>query len=293
MRLQQLTVQLEEAEESRADMEYQRRLQDQQELLDRMYQSLEDYFDDKLEDTDKLLEDSKKLLEESMPDIESILQESLKFDQDTSVDISDTLKNILNSNITSVADNVATTDTDIKALKESVVGSTADLERYYASHQLSQEKKEALYDFISNLSDKANEFLGKEGGFEKFIGRFNSGVIDIVDAIKEKELIDKLDDAGETISESMGTLFSYWGEYLGQNSVPTPVVDNNLKSIISTANKPAPNVNISTSISLDNVTDYKSFINECKKDKTFEKLVQEITVNRLYGNSNSLSKRNI
>lgn len=293
MRLQQLTVQLEEAEESRADMEYQRRLQDQQELLDRMYQSLEDYFDDKLEDTDKLLEDSKKILEDSMPDIQTTLQESLKFDQDTSADISDTLKNILNGNITSVADNVATTDADIRALRESVVGSTADLERYYANYQLSKEQKKNLYNWIDKLNTQVNNFLGENGGFEKFIGRFNSGVIDIIDAIQEKELIDKLDDSGETISESMGTLFSYWGEYLGQNSVPTPVVDNNLKSIISTTNKPAPNVNISTSISLDNVTDYKSFINECKKDKTFEKLVQEITVNRLYGNSNSLSKRNI
>ena len=284
-RLQQLKVQLEEAEESRADMEYQRRLQDQRNLLDQMYQSLEDYFEDKLSDTDKILEESKKLIASNMPDIKTTLNNSLKFNQ-TQANISNTLTNILNSNLTSVGANLAKTDGDISALKDSVTTIGAELAQYYQRINEEQENRNNLYSWISNLNDLANGFFGKEGSFNDFLTKYNDGVYSIISAIDEEKaeeyrIFGRLGSSGDSFFSGLQTMLNYkkpQETLYGLDAATNPGTKTQ-------------NVTLNTTISLDNVTDYKSFIAEAKRDKSFEKYLQEVTINQLNPTTSSALRK--
>ena len=317
-RLQQLTVQLQEAEEGRADTEYSRHLQDQQNILDRLYQSLEDYFNDKMEDTDTILQESKKLVQDNVPAIKDILANSLSFSKTAQVAVSNSLNNILNDGINHVAQNIVNTEGDIQAVKNSVLGSTISLENYLANHDLDKQKKEDLYNWIENINTQANSF---NNNLQELAKAFDA---QISQAMGETDKDQRLSNVISTISpavttaasvmKNMGTIVTTQGAILEKYSsaaasagvsLSEAVNDNMFKlytaynsgqslvDAIKSVYKLPSNVTYNLAINLDNVTDYQSFIEECKRSKQFETLIQTMTLDTMNGQSNSLKKLNI
>lgn len=178
--MQQLTVQLEEAEEERSNSEYERALSDQQRIFDHLYQSLEDYFNDKLEEPENIIDETKGLVNDNLPAIKKTLNDTMTY---YNSDLSQTLNNILSNNTLdaqTINSNIAIVDGDIKAINGSVVESTAELERYYAKYQLDEASEQELKRRMQTLF--AEE--GKTGSFATYF----------------KEFSDKLDTINQTIA---------------------------------------------------------------------------------------------
>lgn len=315
MKLQQLSVQLEEAEEGRADTEYTRRLQDQQDILDRMYQSLEDFFNDKMENQDQILKEAKELVQDNVPSIKNILSSTLTFSKSSSMDISGTLDNILNSGIASVKNNLDIADGDIKAVKDSVVGKTNDLIEYYKQNDLTQAQKDEVYGWVKNLSDRADEF---NGNFTEFANQFNSQIGKMLKSTDQDEKINTIKDKlvsaiTPAIKTGLDTFTTLQGATLEKVSssaisnlntadVLDPIMNSifnaynatkSIDSAIQSVLRVPSNISFSTSINLDNVTDYQSFIDECKKSKQFENLIQTMIGSSLNMGTSAMKKYNI
>ena len=313
MKLQQLSVQLQEAEEGRSDTEYQRKLQDQQDILDRMYQNLEDYFNDKMEDSDAILKEFKALAQDNIPNIKQTLADSLTFSKTAQASISDTLTNVLDDSIDHVASNLAITDGDVQSVRNSVLVATTELENFYRQNELEKTKKENVYNWINNLNTQAELF---NTNLIKLAEKFDSQT---TNAMSETEKAERISNVATTatsmlsagIKAGMSALTTTQGATLEKvaNTAAISLSDamnNNMsllydaynatKSItdaIQTVFKTPSNVTYNLAINLDNVTDYASFINECKKSKQFENLIQTMTLGMMNAGSNSLKKYGI
>lgn len=170
-KLQTLTVQLEEAEEGLADTQYERTLQDQQKIFDHLYQNLEDYFNDKLEEPTKLLKSTEKIVNDNMGKIEKTLSNSLSFYK---TDISDSLKNILGENgIGGIEENIASVDGDMTAIKKSVTDTMPDLDKYLENHNANLENENALNERMKVL------YGTKRGSFDWYFSEFNNKLAEI------------------------------------------------------------------------------------------------------------------
>lgn len=296
MKLQQLTVQLQEAEEGRSDTEYDRRLQDQQEILDRMYQSLEDYFNDKLENTDAILNEAKNLVRDNIPTIKKTLDDSLVYSKQATVQLTETMNNVLNGSIKDVDGSIAVIDGDVSRIRESVLKITPELQDYYKQYSDEKIKRSELYTNIENLTGYASQFnLNLEALARKFDA-------DVVKETKNPSALTKttsstvtttsgvkLQSVSSDVLNSAAFQQAYnQGLYAIYNAMRQRGLDFN-RAASSVYGMPS-SVNYNMSINLENVTDYASFIDECKKNKSFEYLIQSMTYNMLNSNSNSLRK---
>ena len=91
--------------------------------------------------------------------------------------------------------------------------------------------------------------------------------------------------AGVSLSEAVNdNMFKLYTAYKSGQS---------LVDAIKSVYKLPSNVTYNLAINLDNVTDYQSFIEECKRSKQFETLIQTMTLDTMNGQSNSLKKLNI
>lgn len=195
-KMQTLTVQLEEAEEGLADTQYERQLSDQQRIFDHLYQSLEDYFNDKLENPEKIISDTKDLVNNNIPAIKQTLAESLKHYK---TNISASLNNILGeSGIGKVASNIAAVDGDIKAIKNSVTERGDDLKKYLKQNELTLAKKETIYERINALG------LTQEATLSKRFDDFNTKLTEINNTIKS---IDKTNTTPTSTSMTVDAFF--------------------------------------------------------------------------------------
>ena len=195
-KMQTLTVQLEEAEEGLADTQYERQLSDQQRIFDHLYQSLEDYFNDKLENPEKIISDTKDLVNNNIPAIKQTLAESLKHYK---TNISASLNNILGeSGIGKVASNIAAVDGDIKAIKNSVTERGDDLKEYLKQNELTLAKKETIYERINALG------LTQEATLSKRFDDFNTKLTEINNTIKS---IDKTNTTPTSTSMTVDAFF--------------------------------------------------------------------------------------
>ena len=312
-KLQQLTVQLQEAEEDRTDTEYQRRLSDQQDILDRMYQSLEDFFNDKMENTDAILKEAKSLVKENIPTVKATLSESLTFSKKAEAQISGTLDNILTSGIGSVKDNLVVADGDIKAVKDSVTAVTSSLASYYSEYEISKQKKESIYNWISSLNTNVGTF---NANFSEYVKKFDNQTSSLIEELgkskgssgteKVKQSSSKVKDtaSSSTLTTTNGAVLTKASESsvidisdaLNENLSRLYTAYDNSKSIdeaIKSVFKTSGNMTFNLAINLDNVTDYESFIAECKKSKRFENLIQSMTLEMMNGSSNSLKKYSV
>ena len=195
-KLQSLQVSLEEAEESLADTQYERQLSDQQRIFDHLYQALEDYFNDQLEQPEKLLKSTESLVNDNIPTIKQTLEKSLDF---YGTDLSESLKNILNENgLKGVKENIASVDGDIQAIESSVTDKTTELEQYYADYHLEAQSEKALKGRMQLLYGEG------KGSFVDYFNQFNTKL----DAINTTiENADSLTHLGNTVADAAGNLF--------------------------------------------------------------------------------------
>lgn len=212
---QSLTVQLQEAEENLADTQYQHQLDDQRQILDHLYQALEDYFNDKLENQIQIIDDTKQLVNDNMPKIKDTLSKSLDIYQ---TDISQSLKNILSDEgIGAVNSNIAAVDGDVRGITASVTQQTAELERYLAENEIGLPPEETL-------QDRINKLYGEEstaGSFANYFRSFNDKLTEINNSISKIDLTSKLEDAGKNLADSSSNILD---KYLGnKNTVSSSV----------------------------------------------------------------------
>jgi len=198
-KLQTLNVQLEEAEEGLADTQYDRQLQDQQRIFDHLYQSLEDFFNDKLEHPEQILKSTEKLVNDNMPKIKDTLNNSLSFYK---TNISKSLDNILGANgIGKIASNIATVDGDIKGIKSSVNSTGADLKHYLEENNLKKQKEETIYERIADLYNEDNMFGKNFRSFNTKLDEINESI----QAIDKDNKEEKKKKESETESEATTT----------------------------------------------------------------------------------------
>ena len=196
MRVQQIKVQLEDAEEGLSDTQRDRALQDQQRIFDHLYASLEDYFNDKLENPEKVLKSTEQLVNDNMPRIKDTLNNTLSFYK---TNISESLDNILGENgINKIASNIAAVDGDIKAIKNSVTGRGDDLKEYLKQNELTLAKKETIYERINALG------LTQEATLSKRFDDFNTKLTEINNTIKS---IDKTSTTPTSTSMTVDAFF--------------------------------------------------------------------------------------
>lgn len=317
--MQTLKVQLKEAEEQRGDAEYERHLQDQQDILDRMYQSLEDFFNDKMEDSNAILKEAEALVQDNLPNIKETLANSLVFDKAAQASVSDTLNNILDNAINGVAQNLISVDGDVQAVSASVLNATESLEGYLAQHELDLLQKQQIYGWVEDLDLQAQNF---NTNLISLTSAFNNQMSQLMNGIDQDERMNEVKQSLTPVIENASsfvkqanTLMTTQGALLQKVSEASTVAgagldnifDNNnmfklyaaytsgqsIADAIKSVYKLPTNATFNLAINLDNVTDYKSFIEECKNNKQFEKLIQSMTLGVMEGNSNSLKKYSV
>ena len=357
-KLQTLSVQLEEAEESLADMQYERQLSDQQKIFDHLYQSLEDYFNDKLEEPENIIAETKGLVNDNLPNIKKTLNDTMTY---YNSDLSQTLNNILSNNTLdaqSINSNIAIVDGDIRAINNSVVNKTAELEEYYAKYHLSEENETILKQRMQTLFGEA----GSRGSFAYYFEEF----IKKLDLIQSKISTTDLENTVKSITSnfvgtslnafstvvSTATQTSSWVDtkkklnpFFGKhakgikklsdnelawtqengleailrptdNAILTPLkagdsvltteatqnlwnfANNPLVFMKSTVGTPTMvskgngvtfNNSMSPTIVLNGVSNVSDFLRELQKNKQFESMMQDMTINLMNGGS-SLAK---
>ena len=295
-KLQQLTVQLQDAEESRSDTEYQRHLEDQQAILDRMYQSLEDYFNDKLEDSDAILNEAKNLVRDNLPSVKNTLDSSLTFSKQATAHITETMDNVLNTDIKNIKGSTAVVDGNVSLIKDSVLKTMPELEAYYKQYADEQIKRTALYANVETLKDAANDFntnlIALAAKFDKEVvtatkkstASPTTSAISTIAGVKLQPVTSNVLGSKEFAKE--------YNTYMSQIYKNMTQRGMSLDSAINRVFALPQSVSYNMAINLDNVTDYKSFIDECKKNRSFENLIQTMTYNMMNNNSNSLKKYN-
>ena len=310
MKLQQLQVQLEEAEEGLSDTQYQRQLEDQQRIFDHLYQSLSDYFADIMESPSQVLKSTESLVNDNMPQIRETLDKTMDF---YDLEVSQSLKDILNENgLKGVKNNIATADGDIQGITQSVVNQTGELKEYYAKYHLEPTSETKLKDRMKILYGDA------EGSFTDYFNQFNTKLGDINNAITDanqraelfKELAHYISGAFITgLSSFMDTPITR-----SDNAILTPIsmTQSSLSNSVDTVNKwlgisgisgkdifssgitptnvekksdVTVNNSMSPTIVVNGVSNVSDFIKEFQKNKAAEAMVQSMTIGLLNGNS--------
>ena len=368
-KLQTLTVQLEEAEEGLADTQYERQLSDQQRIFDHLYQSLEDYFNDRLEHPEELLASTEKIVGENMGKIKDALNKELDY---YNVNLSQTLNNILGEDgIGKINTNFAKVDGDVESIKNSVLTSTAEMSAYYERLQLKEKEEAELNRRINILYSDA----GTKGSFANYFEQFNTKLDAINNTIgnidtkadakaKYQELSETLPKPSKPITMTLNQAAQYlglwdlnkttaktkykkilaergitisglakgghvkanqlaWTQEEGleailrptDNAILTPLKTGDsvlnaeaTKNLWDFANNPLAfmkqnvgmttvsrtagvtfNNSMSPTIVVNGVTNANEFIRELQKNKQFESMIQDMTINQMGGGA-SLSK---
>ena len=150
-KLQQLTVQLQEAEEGLQDTQYERYLSDQQEILDRMYNTFETYVDNKMDEREKVLKEVSATVDSN----QKLINKTIKKEVDElGGSLSATMKGILKEPIhngLTIEQVISKKDTDIEAIANSTSSTDDILKNYINSYG-----KDGFKTHIKNISEKIN-----------------------------------------------------------------------------------------------------------------------------------------
>ena len=235
-KLQQLQVQLSEAEEGLADTQNDHAIQQQQQIFDHLYQALSDYFADIMESPSQVLKSTESLVNDNMPQIRETLDKSMEF---YNTEVSQSLKNILNENgLKGVKNNIATADGDIRGITQSVVNQTGELEEYYAKYHLEPTSETDLKKRMQVLYGDA------KGSFTDYFNQFNTKLETVNDAITNADKRAKLfSELAGYISNAfitgLTTLTSSTSITRSDNATLTPIsmAQSSLSNSVDTVNK--------------------------------------------------------
>lgn len=300
MRVQQLRVQLEEAEEGLADTQSDRAIQQQQQILDHLYQAMEDTFNDALEHPEKILKATESLVNDNMPTIKDTLNKSLDFYDTT---LSNSLNNILGEDgIKKIYKNIDTADGDIQGITKSVTDSTTEMQEYWDKYNIDEVSEQDIKHRMKTLYGEG------QGSFVSYFDDFNSKLDDINTSLLQAQTYGALQTAAETAvgaamqivrdDNAILTPLKLARSVIGDavvNAVASPT--SLVKGLVTPGetNKSANVVNnnqIAPTIVVNGVKNVSEFLTELQKNKNFEAMVQAMTINPLLagGATSSLAK---
>ncbi|MCR4720911.1 MAG: hypothetical protein K5655_04215 [Lachnospiraceae bacterium] len=133
-RIQQLTVQLKESEEDLRSTQWDHYLSEQKDILDEMYETFEQYINDKMENRDAILEDVATMVDNNFSNISKTL--SNKADS-VGTNLTNSMENMWRtpiSQISTIQDKIVTSDANISAIKNSVNDVLPGLKTYLANY---------------------------------------------------------------------------------------------------------------------------------------------------------------
>ena len=166
-KLQRLTVELQEAEEGLQDTQYDRYLSDQQEILDRMYNTFEDYIDDKMSDRDKLLKEMSAKVDDNQKKIrDEISKKTTELGSTLSQTMKDIWKEPLNNGKT-IAQVISDKDIGLMAIANSTKSTDTLLAQYFDNYNKDPEQ---LRTKITNISNKINSIDTNLGAIADSLG---------------------------------------------------------------------------------------------------------------------------
>lgn len=133
-RIQQLNVQLKESEEDLRSAQWDHYLSEQKDILDEMYETFEQYINDKMENRDAILEDVATMVDNNFNDISKTL--SNKADS-VGTNLTNSMKNMWStpiSQISTIQEKISTSDANISAIENSVNDVLPGLKTYLANY---------------------------------------------------------------------------------------------------------------------------------------------------------------
>ena len=267
-KIQQLTVQLKESEEDLRSTQWDHYLSEQKDILDEMYETFEQYINDKMENRDAILEDVATMVDNNFSDINKTL--SNKADS-IGTSLTNSMKNMWStpiSQISTIQDKIATSDANISAIENSVNDVLPGLKTYLENYN-----KDA--DEIINGQDKP---LSK---IQKKIDKLDT-VIDINNRLKvdNDNVVAELGRVIETIEglnvKNSGAIAESVAGITNYNPASNSQVSNNTKS--SEKN----NAKGSTSKGSDNFFIYQKYAGDKSKLKKETSIVDRLLYNDIY-----------
>lgn len=263
LKVQELKKSLLEEKENLKDMEYDRYISDQKELLSNLYTEYEDILNSRLDNIDQLVLDMINTINENS----IIIKDSIE-------NVTDKLGMVVSNEMLSILNG-----SDIENLlkyynyenKDNNITKVIDItEKIYNS----------INNMTNNLSNISESILNGDfsiidnNKINRMIVRSNG---DILVPVDEKNI----SISSPTSIRGYGTdLLNLCGSNFSANDIPS-----NIKNGYSTIN----NNDLSVEVILPNVRNYEQFKKDIQKDKDFEYLVRAMTTDRVFGGS-SLKK---
>lgn len=271
-RMQQLTVQLKESEEDLRSAQWDHYLSEQRDILDEMYESFEQYIDDKMENRDALLEDVATMVDNNFNEISKTL--SNKADS-VGTSLTNSMKNMWStpiSQISSIQEKIATSDTNISAIENSINSVLPGLKTYLENYNKDPDEiingQDKPLSKIQKKIDKLDTAIDIEGRL-----KVNNDSV-VAELGKVIEAIEGLDIKNSgAIAKSVADIVNYNPT---QTLAPNSQVSNNIQG--SGKN----NTKGSTSNGSANFFVYQKYAGDKSKLKKETSIVDRLLYNDIY-----------
>ncbi|MDE6312808.1 MAG: hypothetical protein K2M46_04200 [Lachnospiraceae bacterium] len=285
-KLQQLTVDLKEAQEDLEETQYDKYLSDTEDMLDTLQEDYEDFFHNRLKDTEAVIKDVTKAVNSMSGSIIATLMAQNGGISDELYDILkngttenelvEYMKKIQEKDIAAINNSDNSSDSVATLQKPSInnISETSPAKAQHSEEQTSL--KEALKSDTSpatqNIISDDNSILIAEQG--------KSTDAMLTPGVGDKVFTSEMSDNLWEIAQNRLPVMPFTD--IGVTMPAIPAMESNLSG---------GDVTVTFGdITLPNVTNYEEFKNELIKDKNFEKAVECMSIGKLSKGYNSMSK---
>lgn len=281
--VQKLKVSLEEAKQDLKDTEYDRYISDQKDLLDQIYNEYQDILNARLDNVDKLMQDMINVVNNKSDEIKNTLvSEGDKFEYAMTGAFSSIFNkyDVPNSLIGEKLPTLRYNESEDRINQSSL---------FWTLHFIASEQWDRLYyDDQKDLYEKngfeypneskklSTSFTAKKSINENGVEEIITGDGQTLYKIKSNEGL-----VNNNSALSLLNTFNNMDDILDDLSVKS----DSIQTVSSNNNSEITN-NSNVSIVLPNVMDYDDFKSELQKDKNFEKMVQAMTIDKIFGKGN-------
>lgn len=281
--VQKLKVSLEEAKQDLKDTEYDRYISDQKDLLDQIYNEYQDILNARLDNVDKLMQDMINVVNNKSDEIkDTLVSEGDKFEYAMTGAFASIFNkyDVTNSLIGEKLPTLRYNESEDRINESSL---------FWTLHFIASEQWDRLYyDDRKNLYEKngfespnkskklSTSFTAKKSVNENGVEEIITGDGQTLYKIESNEGLVNNDSA-----LSLLNTFNNMDDILDDLSVKS----DSIQTVSSNNNSEITN-NSNVSIVLPNVMDYDDFKSELQKDKNFEKMIQAMTIDKVFGKGN-------
>lgn len=281
--VQKLKVSLEEAKQDLKDTEYDRYISDQKDLLDQIYNEYQDILNARLDNVDKLMQDMINVVNSKSDEIkDTLVSEGDKFEYAMTGAFASIFNkyDVTNSLIGEKLPTLRYNEAEDRINESSL---------FWTLHFIASEQWDRLYyDDQKNLYEKngfespnkskklSTSFTAKKSVNENGVEEIITGDGQTLYKIESNEGLVNNDSA-----LSLLNTFNNMDDILDDLSVKS----DSIQTVSSNNNSEITN-NSNVSIVLPNVMDYDDFKSELQKDKNFEKMIQAMTIDKVFGKGN-------